>query len=47
MLVAGIQYLQPRACSSTRPVADLDQSKTGGFLDPLIGTVLLTVIGDR
>jgi phosphate transport system permease protein len=29
----------------SHPQADLDQSKTGGFLDPLIGTLLLTVIG--
>ena len=30
---------------STSPEASLEQSKTGGFLDPIIGTVLLTVIG--
>jgi phosphate transport system permease protein len=44
MAVRGIQYLTPRLLTS-HPVADLDQSKTGGFLDPLIGTVILTVLG--
>ena len=32
-------------CSSSAPGVGLDQSKTGGFLDPLIGTSLLTVLG--
>jgi phosphate transport system permease protein len=44
MAVRGIQYLKPRLLTS-HPVADLDQSKTGGFLDPLVGTVILTVLG--
>jgi phosphate transport system permease protein len=44
MLVRGIQYLRP-SLLTTHPVADLDQSKTGGFLDPLIGTVILALIG--
>jgi phosphate transport system permease protein len=44
MLVKGLQELRPSLLWS-RPVADLDQSKTGGFLDPLVGTFLLTVIG--
>lgn len=44
MLVKGIQYLRPELLF-THPQPDLDQSKTGGFLDPLIGTFLLTVIG--
>jgi phosphate transport system permease protein len=44
MLFKGIQYLRPKLLT-THPVADLDQSKTGGFLDPLIGTVILAVIG--
>ena len=30
---------------STSPEASLEQSKTGGFLDPIIGTLLLTVLG--
>jgi phosphate transport system permease protein len=29
----------------THPQPDLDQSKTGGFLDPLIGTFVLTIVG--
>jgi phosphate transport system permease protein len=44
MLVRGIQYLRV-GMLFTHPLPDLDQSKTGGFLDPLIGTVMLTVIG--
>ena len=44
MLFKGIQYLRPKLLT-THPVADLDQSKTGGFLDPLIGTVILALIG--
>ena len=43
MLVKGIQYLRPELLW-TRPTAELDQADTGGFLDPLIGTVLLTVM---
>ncbi len=30
---------------TSHPQPGLDQKKTGGFLDPIIGTVLLTVIG--
>jgi phosphate transport system permease protein len=44
MLVKGIQFLRPNLLFS-HPQPELDQSKTGGFLDPLIGTFLLTVIG--
>ena len=44
MLVRGIQYLRPDLLFS-RPQPELDQTKSGGFLDPLIGTFLLTVIG--
>jgi phosphate transport system permease protein len=44
MLVKGIQYLAPELLV-THPQPDLDQSRTGGFLDPLIGTFLLTLIG--
>jgi phosphate transport system permease protein len=40
----GIQYLRPDLIFS-RPVASAGQSGSGGFLDPLIGTLLLTVIG--
>jgi phosphate transport system permease protein len=44
MLVRGIQYLTPQLVFS-HPQPSLDQSKTGGFLDPLIGTFVLTVLG--
>ena len=44
MLVKGLQYVTPDLIFS-HPQSDLDQSKTGGFLDPLIGTFLLTIAG--
>jgi phosphate transport system permease protein len=44
MLVQGLQYVTPHLVLS-HPQADLNQSKTGGFLDPLLGTLLLTVLG--
>jgi phosphate transport system permease protein len=44
MLVRGIQYLRLDQLFS-HPVASTDQSKNGGFLDPLEGTLMLTVIG--
>jgi phosphate transport system permease protein len=44
MLFRGIQYLNLSLLFS-HPQVGLDQSKTGGFLDPIEGTVLLTVIG--
>jgi len=40
----GIQYLRP-SLLFTRPAISTSQSQSGGILDPLIGTVLLTVIG--
>jgi phosphate transport system permease protein len=40
----GIQYLRPGLLFS-RPQVSSDQAGSGGFLDPLIGTLLLTVIG--
>jgi phosphate transport system permease protein len=40
----GLQYLRPEALW-TRPESSSDQSRSGGFLDPLIGTVALTAIG--
>jgi len=40
----GIQYLRPSLIFA-RPNVSTDQSSSGGFLDPLIGTVVLTVIG--
>jgi phosphate transport system permease protein len=44
MIFKGLQFLSVSLLTS-HPVADLDQSKTGGFLDPLIGTVILAVLG--
>jgi phosphate transport system permease protein len=44
MLVRGLQYLTPDLLFS-HPQPDLDQSKTGGFLDPLLGTLMLTIVG--
>jgi phosphate transport system permease protein len=44
MLYRGIQYLRPELLW-TRPEAGADQSASGGFLDPMIGTLLLTTIG--
>lgn len=43
MLVKGLQYLRPELLW-TRPQAELEQENTGGFLDPLLGTLLLTVM---
>jgi phosphate transport system permease protein len=40
----GIQYLRPNLLVQ-RPALSTTQSGSGGFLDPLIGTALLTVIG--
>lgn len=44
MLFRGLQYLSLDEIFS-HPVAGVDQSRSGGFLDPLEGTLLLTVIG--
>ncbi|HTE63433.1 MAG TPA: ABC transporter permease subunit [Solirubrobacteraceae bacterium] len=43
MLVKGVQYLRPEMLWS-RPQPELDQADTGGFLDPLVGTLLLTTM---
>jgi phosphate transport system permease protein len=40
----GIQYVRPDLLGS-RPATGTSQAETGGFLDPLLGTLLLTVIG--
>jgi phosphate transport system permease protein len=40
----GIQYVRPKLIFQ-RPALGTQQSETGGFLDPLLGTVILTVIG--
>jgi phosphate transport system permease protein len=44
MLYRGIQYVN-LSLLVEHPSATLDQSKGGGFLDPIIGTVILAVIG--
>jgi phosphate transport system permease protein len=40
MAVKGVQYLRPDLLFS-RPQAEIDQSKSGGFLDPIIGTLII------
>lgn len=40
----GIQYLRPSLIFS-RPQTSADQAGSGGFLDPLLGTIVLTIIG--
>ena len=40
----GVEYLRPKLLVS-RPAVSSSQSGSGGFLDPLIGTALLTLIG--
>ena len=40
----GLQYLSP-SLFTERPNADLDQSRSGGFFDPLVGTLILTILG--
>jgi phosphate transport system permease protein len=40
----GLEYLRPKLLTS-RPNVSLTQSGSGGFLDPLLGTAILTVIG--
>src|SRR5579875_769312 len=42
--VRGIQYLRPGLIFS-HPQTSANQSGSGGFLDPLLGTIILTVIG--
>jgi phosphate transport system permease protein len=44
MAVRGIQYVRP-GMLVTRPAPGTVQSQSGGFLDPLLGTGLLTLIG--
>lgn len=44
MLVQGIKFLSLDLLFS-HPEADIDQSKSGGILDPLIGTFILTILG--
>jgi phosphate transport system permease protein len=44
MAVQGAQYMNIDLFT-TSPLPELDQSKSGGFKDPIIGTFLLTIIG--
>lgn len=44
MAYQGLQYVNLEILT-TSPEASLDQSETGGFLDPIIGTLMLTLIG--
>jgi phosphate transport system permease protein len=44
MAIKGLQFLSVHLLT-THPQAGADQSKTGGFLDPILGTILLTVLG--
>lgn len=44
MAYRGVQYLDLRLLV-TRPLPALQQAETGGILDPVLGTVILTVIG--
>jgi phosphate transport system permease protein len=44
MLVKGISYLRPSMFVQS-PAPSLQQSKAGGFLDPIEGTLLLTAVG--
>jgi phosphate transport system permease protein len=44
MLVKGLSYLSLDLLTS-RPQSATDQSKSGGFLDPLLGTLMLTILG--
>lgn len=46
MLVKGISYLQPHLfIEHPAPAGPGDQAHSGGFLDPIIGTFIVTVIG--
>lgn len=44
LAVKGIQYLRP-ALLFERPEVAVEQAGSGGFLDPIVGSVLLIVIG--
>lgn len=44
MLYRGVQYVNLDLLTES-PVVDSDQSKSGGFLDPILGTVILTILG--
>jgi phosphate transport system permease protein len=44
MLVKGIAYLRPRLFFE-HPAPSINQSQSGGFLDPIVGTLIVTTIG--
>jgi phosphate transport system permease protein len=44
MLIAGISYLRP-SLFVTSPAPSLQQSQSGGFLDPLEGTFIIAAVG--
>jgi phosphate transport system permease protein len=44
MLFKGLQFLTLEMLTD-HPQPSLDQSKAGGFFDPIIGTVILTILG--
>jgi phosphate transport system permease protein len=44
MLIRGLQFVNLKLLT-THPVPATDQSKSGGILDPILGTLILTAIG--
>jgi phosphate transport system permease protein len=44
MFVKGISYIRPRLFVE-HPAPSINQSQSGGFLDPIIGTFIVTAIG--
>src|ERR1700729_2547542 len=44
MLVKGVSYLRPSLLIE-HPSASQDQATSGGFLDPIEGTLILTAVG--
>jgi phosphate transport system permease protein len=44
MLVKGISYLRPSLFVHS-PAPSIQQSQSGGFLDPIVGTLILTALG--
>ncbi|HEX3434852.1 MAG TPA: phosphate ABC transporter permease PstA [Solirubrobacteraceae bacterium] len=44
MLVKGISYLKPSLFVES-PVASVQQRTSGGFFDPIVGTLIITAIG--
>ncbi len=44
MLIKGISYLQPSLFVQS-PAPELHQNKSGGFFDPIVGTLIVTAVG--